>query len=107
MHTAAATRPRHLRGWAGFWLWALAGAVLVVGLDIPPVLLVAGYIGLAAGWYDRRREAVAGIATGAGLPLLFVAYLNRHEPFDPWPWFAIGLCLVAAGLAWAARSRRG
>jgi hypothetical protein len=104
-------------GCAGFWLWALVGAVFAVGLDIPPVLLAAGGLGLLAGRAGGGRGAW-GFATGAGVPFLYVAYVNRQGPgtvchaigtgryrgsecgevLDPWPWLVVGLVLIAVGV---------
>jgi hypothetical protein len=106
-----------LTGCAGFWSWALVGAVFAVGLDILPVLLVAGGLGLLVGRAVGSRGAW-GCATGAGLPFLYVAYLNRQGPgtvchaigtarhpgtecgelFDPVPWLVTGLVLIAVGV---------
>lgn len=111
-------------GW--FWAWALVGVLLVIGLDVPPVLLVAGLAGWLVGRFPAGRASIAGIATGAGLPLLVVAYWNRHGPgtvchaigtarypgtecgeqMNPWPWLVIGLVLVGTGVVGYARTRR-
>jgi hypothetical protein len=67
----------------------------------------------------RRSDALAGVAglvSGFGLPLLYVAFLNRSGPgmictatatgtscadqWSPWPWLWIGSALVVVGLAW-------
>ena len=116
------------RGWLQFALWAAVGAgavsglltVLTVGIFV--LLATAILIGLLI-WRGDRRLAVPGVVTGLGLPLLYVGYLNRAGPgtvctgtaangsctqqMSPWPWIAVGLFLVAAGMAlYLARIRR-
>jgi hypothetical protein len=67
-------------------------------------------------WHVRRGAGggIAGVISGLGVPLLYVAFLNRHGPgticttshnggqscvdeLNAWPWFAFGLVLVALG----------
>lgn len=74
---------------------ALAGAVLLI-------------------WRRALNVSSAGILPGAALIPLYIAYLNRHGPgqvcrtvgsagtectdaWNPWPFFAIGVLLIAAG----------
>jgi hypothetical protein len=102
-----------------FWIWAVVGCffafgMLVLGpLALLPVAIVAAF---------RADRAALGLLTGAGLPFLWVAYLNRGGPgttcwahgatsgcgeqLDPLPWLAIGLALVTAGVAAFSRARR-
>jgi hypothetical protein len=79
-------------------------------------LLIAALMALS----ETARRSGFGILTGAGLPLLLVAYLNREGPrttcyrtttsagcdqhLNPVPWFVIGLLLVAVG--YVAQVRR-
>jgi hypothetical protein len=113
-----------------FGLWAVAGfggalgvlTVLTIGVFVLPAALA---LGTALAWRGRRQQAGPGIVAGLGLPLLYVGYLNRGGPgmvctalpgggectqeTSPWPWLAIGLVLVIAGLYMsltAARRRR-
>jgi hypothetical protein len=102
--------------WSGFWAWMLVGALLCLGvlalLSIGVLLLLAGLV--AAGVVGRRwpsgRNAV-GLAAGAGLAALVVAFLNRHaqpscsanygscDEFDIRPWLAAGVALLAGAHA--------
>jgi len=66
--------------------------------------------------------AALGTITGAGLPFLLVAYMQRKGPgtvcwrngtaggcdeyLDPRPWLAIGIVLVLAGVGAFVRARR-
>ncbi len=61
-----------------FWVWAIDGALGVSALDAGalaagPALLLTAFL------VTRRtaRESASGLLTGAGLPLLFVAYMQR------------------------------
>lgn len=115
------------RHWLHFVLWAVAGAsvavgllaVLTIGVFVLPA--AAALIGVLA-WRGDRRLAAPGILTGLGLLPLYVGYLNRGGPgmvctgtaangsctqeMSPWPWIAVGLCLIAAGTAICVRQRR-
>src|SRR5438067_9659883 len=73
-------RLSHLGACGWFWAWAIAGAVLAVGLDIPPLLVVGGLLALIVGWLQGSGRHMEGMLTGAGLPFLYVAYVNRHGP---------------------------
>jgi len=109
---------RSSRGTVWFVAWILVGAALAfgvlgiatVGVFVLPVALIAG-VALALRPAARRRAA--GVVAGAGLPLLYVAYLNRSGPgtvctthaggqacvdeSNPWVWLAAALAVIAAG----------
>jgi hypothetical protein len=86
---------------------ALLGA-LSIGIFVLPVALLAT-------WYlarrDRSARAVSGGLSGIGLPLLYVAAMNREGPgvvcrgqacgqqWSPWPWLVAGVLFVLLGLA--------
>jgi uncharacterized membrane protein len=109
--------------WRAFWAWALVGALLCLGvlalLSIGVLLLAAGAV--AAVVVVRRWPAgrnVLGLAAGAGVAALFVAFVNRHaqpscsgsygscEEFDVRPWWVAGLALVVGASLVFARLRR-
>jgi hypothetical protein len=98
-----------------FWMWALDGALIVSSLDLVPLItgpaaLVSALLALRPG----PRASTSGLLTGAGLPLLFVAYVQRAGPgttcyrtatsagcdqyLNPVPWLVTGAALVLAGL---------
>ena len=116
-------RLSHLGACGWFWAWAIAGAVLAVGLDIPPLLVVGGLLTLIVGWLQGSGRHMEGMLTGAGLPFLYVAYVNRHGPgtvcysnghggggcseyLNPWPWLVVGSVLVLAGIFTYVRNQR-
>jgi hypothetical protein len=108
-----ANRPSsHLGGCVRFWLWALAGAALVLGFLSLGVLLLVPAIVLAVFLARRSRNGdgrvLLGLVAGAGLPLLLVAALNwtdwHHRTIgdatpNPFYWGAVGICLLVAGIA--------
>lgn len=98
-----------------FWMWVLDGALAVFSLDVGPLaagpaLLLTALLSFRQG----RRASASGLLTGAGLPLLFVAYVQRDGPgttcyrtansvgcnqhLNPVPWLIIGAVLVLTGL---------
>jgi hypothetical protein len=99
-------------GWAGFCLWALVGAGLVLGLlsfviffFIPPVVL-AVILARRSRW--THGPYLLGIVAGAGVPLLVVAAVNWSDWHDrtigdatpnPYYWGAVGICLLTGGTA--------
>lgn len=124
-----ATVPAARRPGLWFAAWALVGAtyavvilgVLTIGLFVLPVSLAATLL------LARRRGAPSsgwGALSGLGLPLLYVAWLNRDGPgevcraiggqgqsctqeLSPWPWVAAGTALVVAGIVAYLVCRRG
>jgi hypothetical protein len=107
------------RGWGWFVAWFALGVMWVltvlgafmIGIFVLPIG-VGGTIFLAT----RRHagDGIAGLISGLGVPLLYVAFLDRHGPgtictisrnggqscvdeLNAWPWFVFGLVLVALG----------
>jgi hypothetical protein len=98
-----------------FWAWALVGAlaVLSIFLGVPAVAATLVLGALVAKVGDSHRS-VFGLVTGAGFPLLWVAYVQRQGPgttcwhtasamgcdqhSNPLPWLIVGLILVLGGL---------
>ena len=115
-----ASRPSsRLGGWLGFWLWALVGAGIVFGFlsflvfVLIPAIVVAIVLARRSRWNDG--SSLLGLVAGVGLPLLFVAAVNwsdwNHRTIgdgtpDPYYWGAVGLSLLAAGVAASALLRR-
>jgi hypothetical protein len=103
--------------WFGCWLVAGASwAVTVLGALSIGVFVLPVAIALTVLLATRRTSSIGlpGIISGAGFPLLYVAYLNRGGPgnvcttfasggscaqeWSPWPWLGIGMVLVATGV---------
>ena len=114
--------------------WAWFAAWLIIGVGYALSLVGAASIGLfvlplpviATILLARRQHAVGGLPgliSGLGIPLLYVAYLNRAGPgticvtiagggqdctdeWSPWPWLAAAVILLALGIAaFIARQR--
>ena len=105
--------------YATFAAWTAVGAgaclalltVLTIGLPVLVGVLIAG--ALLVRRAGTMEHGVTGLMSGAGLLLVFIAYLNRHGPgeycettateqhctseWSPWPWLVVGLVLVAGG----------
>lgn len=115
--------------WKSFLAWPLIGAALAlsvlgamtIGIFVLPFAL-AGFFALLK-WGGNRKSSV-GLISGAGLPVLFIAYLNRNGPgmvcgpyknggqqctqeYSPWPFLVIGAILVLLGVLLFIRLRSG
>ena len=109
--------------WFVAWLVVGAGLALgvlsVIGLFLLPVVVVA------TAFLVTRRGAtrgLPGLISGIGIPLLYIAYLNRAGPgtvctvirgghscldeYNPWPWLYVGTLLLLVGVAAFLASRR-
>jgi hypothetical protein len=109
-----------------FAAWCVIGAaacfsilsLLTIG---PFVLLLALMLTGLLLWRVEFGWAMAGMISGAGIPLLYVAWLNRDGPgevctrtatseacgdqWSPWPFVAVGLLLLVAGVVVFVRQR--
>ncbi|MET9908710.1 hypothetical protein ABZZ74_18160 [Streptomyces sp. NPDC006476] len=111
-----------------FCAWFVVGAlgslallaILTIGVYLLPLAL------LTAGLLATRRGSSAGLpglVSGLGVPLLYVAFLNRGGPgnvctttstsqscvdeYNPWVWLAAGVIFLLAGIVLGAvRQRR-
>jgi hypothetical protein len=120
---SAPTGPR----WVWFAAWLIIGAgyalsllgAASIGLFVLPLPVLATIL------LARRQHAkggLPGLISGLGIPLLYVAYLNRAGPgticttipggvdctdeWSPWPWLAAAVILLALGVAaFIARQR--
>ena len=119
MATATDSVRSRSRSWLWFAAWALVGAAGTLGsvsfalwiFLLPPALIGATVLG------TRRaaRGSIAGLLSGAGIVLLFVAYIQRDGPgttcwqnatgggctehLDPRPWLVAGAVFLVVGLA--------
>jgi len=113
--------------WPSFFAWPIIGAALslsvlgamTIGLFILP-FAIAGLFALRK-WGGNQKSSV-GLISGAGLPVLYVAYLNRQGPgmvcgsykngggycmqeYSPWPFLLVGAILVILGVVLFIRLR--
>lgn len=113
--------------WWTFIAWPLVGAALAfsivgamtIGLFILP-FATAALLALLK-WGGNRQSSV-GLISGIGLPLFYIAFLNRNGPglicdsmsnggrecmqeYSPWPFLIIGVGFVALGIALFMRLR--
>ena len=104
-----------------FWAWALVGVAAAVGLVSLGVIALAPAAAAAAvlGSSPAARRSAFGLLTGAGLLLVYIAWLQRAGPgttcwhtatasgcdehLNPLPWLAAGLVLTGAGIVGHAR----
>jgi hypothetical protein len=111
---------------AAFAGWCVVGAALTLSiltlLTIGPfvllvTLMLIGYLL----WRVDFGWAMAGMISGAGLPVLYVAWLNRDGPgevctrtatqvsctdeWSPWPFVALGVVLLVGGVFAFLRNR--
>jgi hypothetical protein len=113
-------------GVAFLW-WCVAGAGLCLGvvslLSIGAFVLLATFVlcGVLL-WRLEFGWGMAGLLSGAALPMFFLAWLNREGPgevchadgqsiscsdeWSPWPWVVAGVVLVVAGIVVFVRGRR-
>jgi uncharacterized membrane protein YwaF len=113
--------------WFAAWFAIGGGAVLAVlallsfGVFLLPVVLLAAVL---TALRPAARRGISGLIAGAGVPALYIAFLNRYGPgehcrstgpggtdciemWSPWPWALVGLLLVAVGVVvMAVRPRR-
>lgn len=115
------------RMWPWFCAWFVVGALaasglltaLTIGVFLLPIALVAAVF--LAIRHDRRA-GLAGLVSGLGVPLLYVAFLNREGPgnvctttatgqscveeYSPWGWLAAGAVFLLAGIVLGLVLRR-
>ena len=96
----------------------------LLSLDLGPLTALPALLlgALVATVGDRRHGSASGFLTGAGLPLLWVAYVQRQGPgttcwhtassagcdqhLNPLPWLIVGVTLVLTGLIAHRRHNR-
>jgi hypothetical protein len=101
-------RGDHLVGCAWFWVWALVGFAIAIGLVSLGVLTLApaALVAIALLSSERAERSAFGLVTGAGALCLFIAGLQRGGGnLDARPWFLAGFVLAAVGIAGHASRR--
>jgi hypothetical protein len=114
---ALTSRRDHLVGCGWFWAWALLGSAVTLGiLSLGPILAAPL---LVIGWLMASRPAIRrsafGLLSGAGVLLLYVAWVQRAGPgttcwqtqtasgcdqhLNPLPWLVAGVVLFVSGVA--------
>jgi hypothetical protein len=106
-------------GW--FWAWVLVGGATMFGLLVAGMLAVApvALTILALASQPTIRRSAFGLFTGLGIPLIYVAWVQRAGPgttcwhtatasgcdqhLNPLPWLVVGVVLIAAGIVAQAR----
>jgi len=107
--------------WFVAWMVVGVGAALST-ISLPFLFPVVLLLGAALGLWSASRPHWWGLMSGAGLLLLYVAWVQRHGPgeyceaipggtkcedyLDPRPWLVIGLLLLAAGVIGEVRNSR-
>lgn len=111
-----------LASWVWFGCWLVVGAGLVIGAFTIWFVVLPVTVAFSILLAVLRRQSLLGlpgIVSGLGLPLLYVAYLNRAGPGyfctstgrgstcgqhpSPWPWLIIRPVLVIVGLGFLGR----
>ena len=111
----------HVAGCRWFCAWALLGSVAALGFVSLGVLVLAPVVaaGVLMASKPAIRRSAFGLLTGAGVLLLFVAWLQRAGPgttcwqtatasgcdqhLNPLPWLVVGLAALVGGIVGHAR----
>ena len=115
------SRLRHFIGCAWFWAWLVVGAgAALAAVSLGPILaLPIALIAVAMASRPSIRRSAFGFLSGIGIPLLYVAYAQRHGPgttcwhtvtasgcdqhLSPIPWLVIGLVCLLGGVVGQAK----
>lgn len=116
---------RETSRWVWFAAWLIVGAVYAfsflsfAGLFTLPIAILLTILLARTG---SSSAGLPGLVSGLGLPLLYIAYINREGPgnvchstatsqtcseeWSPWPWLLVGMILLIAGFGIAVVRRR-
>ena len=108
---------RRSDGWSWFFVWAVFGSSwALAAVSLGPLLLIpTALLGVFLWrWRPAARRSAFGLLTGAGVLLLYVAWVQRDGPgttcwhtatasgcdqhLNPLPWLVVGVALVVAGV---------
>lgn len=113
------------RAFLGWCVAGIAGSFGVLSLLTVGPFVLLGTLFLSAWllWRFNFGWAMGGLLTGAALPVLYVAWLNRDGPgevctrsggtvscgdeWSPWPFVVAALVLAVSGFVVLARRGRG
>jgi hypothetical protein len=113
----------HLGRCRWFWAWAVLGCAAALGFVSLGVVVLApvAIVGMSMASRPRIRRSAFGLLSGAGILLLYVAWVQRAGPgttcwqagtasgcdqhLNPLPWLLAGTTLFVAGIAAHARRR--
>ena len=108
-------------GWGWFFVWAFVGSAAALGtVSLGPLLLAPSALAGVFLWVRPGvRRSAFGLLTGAGVLLLYVAWVQRDGPgttcwrtatasgcdpyLNPLPWLVAGAALVVSGFIAHAR----
>src|SRR5438552_15787642 len=117
------SRPSY-REWMWFVAWAVVGAAAALGtISLGPLLLIPAALVMALMLANPTiRQSAFGLLSGAGVLLLYVAYVQRQGPgttcwhrgttsgcdqhLNPIPWLVLGIVLVVSGVVGHANRDR-
>jgi hypothetical protein len=108
-------------GWGWFFVWTLLGSAAALGaISLGPLLILpVALLGVVLWRRPMVRRSACGLLAGAGILLLYVAWVQRDGPgttcwhtatasgcdqhLNPLPWLVLGIVLVVAGFVAHAR----
>jgi hypothetical protein len=119
VNSQSALQSGHARliGWLSFLAWMAVGFGIVFGFFLFSIFVLAAavLVGVLVALQPGLRRGALGLLSGAGAIFLWVAWLNRRGPgtivthtatsvsstdtWDPRPWLAAGIVLVAGSMA--------
>jgi hypothetical protein len=124
--TRTSLRRTHFGTCGRFWVWAaigFAGEVAIGSFGSPMLLGCVAVVSVLFATRPSMRRSGFGLLTGAGLPLLYLAYLHRQGPgttcwhtttaggcaqhLNPLPFLILGVVLVVGGVVGQAVCNRG
>ncbi len=115
----------HVADCRWFWAWAVLGCAVALGLVSLGLIVIApaALVGVLMASRLPARRSAFGLLSGAGLLLLYIAWLQRDGPgttcwqratasgcdqhLNPLPWLIAGLALFIGGIVAHIRNGDG